>query len=55
MDYLEMENNNKQTLLVNLYASNTDDSGFCEVLLQNIQTYDTINDQVIMVGDFNTV
>ncbi len=33
---LEMESNHKQTLLVNLYAPNTDDSGFFEVLLQNI-------------------
>ena len=47
-----MKNNHKQTLLVNLYAPNT---GCFEVLLQNIQTYVTMNDQVIMVGDLNIV
>lgn len=51
---LEMENNHKQTLLVNLYAPKTDDLGLFDVLLQNIQKYDIIY-EVIMVGDFNSL
>jgi exonuclease III len=52
---LNMKVDNKEIWLINLYGPNQDDPHFFKTIYTNLLNLQATNDQIIMVGDYNTV